>query len=76
MACVLILRSQHVGVPDNYYLEGTGWQSLESAASSYASKEASLVDGETQRELLGPGALLLCRDLVAGVEYPIPVLEQ
>lgn len=73
MACILVNR-----LPDDseqYWLNGTGWQSAAGSATTYSSKEASMVDGETQREALGPGARIIVKDQVTGEEHAIPALS-
>jgi hypothetical protein len=76
MGCILVLRDPNPVNADLYYLSGTGWQSVKASATSYSTKEASMVDGITQREALGPGARLSVDDQVTGETHPIPVLDQ
>jgi hypothetical protein len=72
VACILILRKSDG--TETYYLSGTGFQAVRASATTYSTKEASLVDGETQREALGPGALLAVQDQSTGEIHPIPAL--
>ena len=63
MACVIIQRQlNNPAVADTFYLSGTGFGAL-SAATSYSSKEAAMVDAQTLRDAGGnvgsPTAILV-----------------
>jgi hypothetical protein len=73
MAWVLVYRSQQLN--DQYYESGTGFQTVPGSATTYSTKEATLIDAVTQREALGQGARLVIKDLVSGVEFAAPSLS-
>ena len=71
MAVILTLRSK-VDDSETYFLSGTGFQSVKADATTYATKELALPDGMTQREAMGPPALLVIVDQASGEQHAVP----
>jgi hypothetical protein len=76
MSVELIRRTGDPTVADQWYLTATGWETTAAAGTAYSTKEAALVDAETQRELIGPEYRLVLKDTASGEEYVVPILTQ
>jgi Bacterial Ig-like domain (group 2) len=72
MSWYIVLRTQQL--TETYFESGTGFQSSLGSATTYATKEASMIDAVTQREAFGAGALLVVKDSVSGTEFAAPNL--
>jgi hypothetical protein len=59
---------------ETYFESGTGFQSAIDSATTYASKEATMVDAITQKEAFGQGARIVIKDQVSGAEFAVPAL--
>jgi trimeric autotransporter adhesin len=70
-----IIVFRQPALTEQYFESGTGFQTAIGSATTYSTKEASLVDAVTQKELFGPGARIVIKDLVSGKEFAAPVLS-
>jgi trimeric autotransporter adhesin len=70
---IIVFRNPQL--TEQYFESGTGFQSTIGSATTYATKEATMIDAVTQKEAFGPGARIIIKDLVSGKEFAAPVLS-
>jgi Bacterial Ig-like domain (group 2) len=70
---IIIQRTNQL--TESYFESGTGFQGVEGSATGYATKELTMADALTQRQIYGQGARLVVKDTVSGMEFAVPVLS-